>query len=155
MLLKNSYRIALVCFLALLVGCFSGGEKTVVGNTGYYFINLDGYQRFLVNDESEIVISPAIVDFVKQGDSYVFVRQIVKELTCDSGTLRTEITGNFEYWSLYKENEYKLAGPFQEVELQARLVEKYLSKEGWLKLASKLKFIKENKAFFPSGNACD
>jgi hypothetical protein len=150
MLLKSNYRLFLISFLLAVSGCFSGMEKTEIGITGFYFVNLGGYQRFLVNGEEEIVIPPAVVDYVKQEDGYVFVRQIIQEYTC-AESLRTEITGDFEYWTLYKEDKYMLVGPLSEAKLQLRLT---LSNERWKRFLSDLTAISEKNGLLPSGNDC-
>ncbi len=151
MLLKNSFRLVLTSVLFVVSGCFGGTEKTEIGGTGFYFVNLGGYQRFLVNREEEIVILPTIVDFIKQKNRYVFIRQVVQEYTC-TRSLMVKITGNFEYWILYKKNNYMLEGPLSEVELQSRLT---LPNERWEKFLSDLTVLKKKKALLPSGNDCD
>lgn len=150
MLLKSSYRLVLIIFLLVVSGCFGGAEKTEIGETGFYFVNLGGYQRFLANGEEEVVVPPTVIGSVKLKNSYVFVRQVVQEYTC-SGSLRAEITGDFEYWILFKQNKYVLAGPLSEVKLHLLL---NLSNERWEKLLSDLAAIKEKKSSLPSGNDC-
>lgn len=150
MLLKSSSGLVLITFILVISGCFDGADKTEIGETGFYFVNFGGYQRFLANGKEEIVIPPTVIDFVKQQSSYVFVRQVVQEHTC-AGSLNTEITGDFEYWILYKVNKYVLVGPLSEVKLQSRLT---LSNERWERLLSDLTAIREKKGLLPSGNDC-
>ena len=154
MLLKSSNKFVLVFFLGLLGGCFSGSEKTKVGSSDYYFINLGGYQRFLIDDKDSIVVPPAIIGYIEYDGGFVFVRQITKEFTCDSGTLRTKILDEFEYWDLYRDTKYKLAGPFQKETLKSSIGERDRSKIWWEMLGSKVDALEHGSKFLSSGNDC-
>lgn len=150
MLLKSSSKLVLINFLLVIAGCFGGAERTEIGEAGFYFVNLGGYQRFLVNEAEEIVIPPTIVDFVEQQDGYVFIRQVVQEYTC-AGSLRTEITDDFEYWILYKDRENVLLGPLSKISLQSQL---NLSHKKWERLLSDLTAVRKKRGLLPSGNDC-
>lgn len=154
MLSKNSIKSVLVLCVVLLSGCLDGSEKTRVGSSDYFFVNLGGYQRFLVNSENLIVVPPTVLDYVKYEGGFIFVRQITEEFTCGSGSLRAAISDEFEYWYLYKDDSYSLSGPFQKEALKSSVGERVGSKGWWEALDSKIDAVENGDAFQPSGNDC-
>lgn len=95
MLPKNSL---LTFWVFMLIGC-SDHEGVDVFNGDFYYVDMNGYQRVIVNVNTKTIVVPGtVISYFEYDDSTYVIRNKVELYNCVNGNTATEVTRELEYW---------------------------------------------------------